>query len=407
MPLDPVETLQRLIATPSVNPMGRGISEPIHGESRLTDLLVNLCEEHGWPWIRQPVHDGRDNLLVLIEGSPLPRSGGELLLWDTHQDTVPVEGMTVDPFGGEVRNGRVYGRGACDVKGSMASMLAALSRLTRLSPRLSRKGRGIEERPTIVLALTANEECGFTGAREVAASLVATGQFFPRPPDAAIVAEPTGLNVVVAHQGVVRWRCHTVGRAAHTSRPDAGINAIYAMAKVVQAIERYHSQRMASAAVHPLCGRPSVCVSTISGGVGINTVPERATIEIDRRLAPAERPRAAYHELVRYVAENADIGRCRIQHDEPFMESAGLADGRNRPVAERVAAVVGEHGRECDLVGVPYGTDAAAIAAAGVPTVVFGPGSIEQAHTADEFIDIDELRLATEVFYRIACDGLR
>jgi acetylornithine deacetylase len=295
----------------------------------------------------------------------------------------------------------------------MAAMLAALSRLPE---------RPSGERPTIVLACTVNEECGFTGAQTLSdawnSSLAATGhhevvggalpadQIVPRPPDAAIVAEPTQFNVVVAHQGQVRWRCHTIGRAAHTSRPDAGVNAIYAMAQVVQAIERYHAHLSAAAAEHPLCGRPSVCVSTIRGGVGINTVPDRATIEIDRRLGPNDSPTAAYDELARYIAEHAEVGRCRVAHDPPFMHSMGLSDTDNRALAEKLATLVRNHKHTCELVGVPYGTDAAAVSAAGVPTVVFGPGSIDQAHTADEYIAVDELELATEIFYRVACEGL-
>lgn len=420
MPLDPVETLRQLIQTPSVNPMGRPLTDRNQGESRLTDLLQFQCEQHGWPWLRQRVHPGRENLVAVVLGNPSPKNGGELLLWDVHQDTVPVEGMTVDPFGGEVRDGRVYGRGACDVKGSMAAMLAALSRLGEPSPNPSLQGWGNGRRPTIVIAFTANEECGFTGARalcdlwnvdrpasaEITGGIISPEKMFLRPPDAAIVAEPTGFNVVVAHQGVVRWRCHTIGRAAHTSRPDAGINAIYAMAQIVQSIEQYHNGLTATAFKHPLCGRPSVCVSTIHGGVGINTVPERVTIEIDRRLGPEERPDAAFDELIHFVAEHANAGRCRVEHDPPFMLSSGLSDHQNRPFAERLASLVHGFDRGSELVGAPYGTDAAAISAAGVPTVVFGPGSIHQAHTADEFIEIEELQFATEIFYRIANGGL-
>jgi acetylornithine deacetylase len=393
--------------------MGRETIGDDYGEGRLTDVLVELCQQQGWRWLRREVHPNRDNLLALIEGSVSPRDGGELLLWDVHQDTVPADGMTIEAFGGERRDGRVYGRGACDVKGSMAAMLAALSRLkekAESSPGPSLKGREIREaRPSIVLACTVNEECGFTGAQDLSRMWSDTPEAavcFPRPPDAAIVAEPTGLNVVVAHQGQVRWRCHTIGRAAHTSRPDAGVNAIYAMARIVQAIELYHRELSTHSPEHPLCGRPSVCVSTIRGGVAINTVPERAAIEIDRRLAPGERPEAAYSALIRHIAENVDAGRCEIRHDPPFMQSVGLSDASNRNLADRLAGVVRENARASELVGVPFGTDAAAISAAGVPTVVFGPGSIEQAHTADEFISIDELQLATDIFYRIARDGL-
>lgn len=428
MPLDPVETLQKLIQTASVNPMGRDVSGPIYGESRMTALLGQICEGQCWPYSHQRVDEGRFNLLAFVEGSPAPQDGGELILWDVHQDTVPVDGMTVEPFGGEVRDGRVYGRGACDVKGSMAAMLAALSRLKEPSPNPSLKGRGSEKRPTIVLACTVNEECGFTGAKllvrgwtdsemlpppsgseqanEMAGAAISARLCRTRP-DVAIVAEPTQFDVVVAHQGAVRWRCHTLGRAAHTSRPDQGVNAIYAMAQIIQAIERYNARLGKTAPEHPLCGRPSVCVSTIHGGVGINTVPERATIEIDRRLGPDEQPTAAYNEITQFVREHADIGQCRIEHDLPFMASGGLSDKQNRPLAERVAGLVQNAGRRSELVGVPYGTDAAVVSATDVPTVVFGPGSIAQAHTADEFIEIDQLQFATEIFYRIACGELQ
>jgi acetylornithine deacetylase len=400
VPLDPVELLSRLVATPSVNPMNRDVSGPIYGENQLTELLLSICRDQGWTATRQQVHPGRNNLLVGIDGHPLPHDGGELLLWDVHQDTVPVEGMTIEPFGGKVQGGRVYGRGACDVKGSMAAMLAALSRRTESG-----------SRPTIVLACTVNEECGYTGAQALSRlwgdEKRPSTNFFPRSPDAAIVAEPTDLNVVIAHQGQVRWRCQTIGRAAHTSRPDAGVNAIYAMAQVVQAIEQYHAELSTSGADHPLCGRPSVCVSTIHGGVGINTVPERATIEIDRRLAPGESAEAAYEALLRFVSERVDAGRCRVEHDRPFMQSHGLADQNNVVLAERLAQIVRNHNRASELVGVRFGTDAAAIAATGVPTVVFGPGSIDQAHTADEYIGVDQLQLATEIFHRVATDGVR
>ena len=152
--------------------------------------------------------------------------------------------------------------------------------------------------------------------------------------------------MVIAHQGQVRWRCHTIGRAAHTSRPDAGVNAIYAMANVVQAIERYHVELSTSGAEHPLCGRPSVCVSTIHGGVGINTVPERATIEIDRRLAPGESPEAAYEDLVRLCLGTSRYRSVpRRTRSSRSCRAVGLVDQNNRALAERLSRIVQEHGR--------------------------------------------------------------
>lgn len=271
-----------------------------------------------------------------------------------------------------------------------------------------------------MIAFTVNEECGFSGASAlcdlwhpekrgaatITAGTISPHAIFPRPPDAAVVAEPTRFNVVVAHHGVVRWRCHTFGRAAHTSRPDAGVNAIYAMAKIVAAVEKYHLMLSTTSPEHPLCGRPSACVSTIHGGVGINTVPDHVTIEIDRRLGPEESPETAYKELIAYIAQHADMGKCRIEHDPPFMRSHGLSDRTNRQLAERLSNLAQMMGRPREIVGVPFGTDAAALSAVGIPTVVFGPGSIAQAHTADEFIDIEELRFGAEIFYRIAIEGV-
>jgi acetylornithine deacetylase len=289
----------------------------------------------------------------------------------------------------------------------MAAMLAALSRVE--------KGESAR-RPTIVLACTVNEECGFTGAKLLTRgwgrpanegpSEADAARIFRMRPDFAIVAEPTQFDVVVAHQGSVRWRCHTIGRAAHTSRPDEGINAIYAMAEIVRTIEKFHAELSRSGPAHSLCGRPSVCVSTIHGGVGINTVPEHVTIEIDRRLGPEEQPKMAYSALIQIIAEQANIGKCRVQHDPPFMDSAGLSDKNNRSLAERLAKLTRASGRASEIVGVPYGTDAAILSATGVPTVVFGPGSIAQAHTCDEYIEIEQLEFATEIFRRIACGEL-
>jgi acetylornithine deacetylase/succinyl-diaminopimelate desuccinylase-like protein len=412
MSLDPLELLQQLIRIPSVNPMGRDTSGPDVGEGRLTDFLQSRCEQLGLRWLRQNVHPGRDNLIALLSGEPPALKGGEFLLWDVHQDTVPADGMTVDPFGGEIRDGRVYGRGACDVKGSMAAILAAISR-TLSGPKQS-------NRPNIAVALTVNEECGFSGSRalsalwqrsaEVSGAVVAgtcsIAELFPRAPDAAIVAEPTGFNIVTAHNGVVRWRCHAVGRAAHTSRPDAGVNAIYGMAEIVSSIQQYHQQLQLDGPLHALCGRPSVCVSTIHGGVAVNTVPERTTIDIDRRVGPEENPAEAYGELCRYMAKHANVGQCRVEHEPPFMESRGLTDRGSESLAKSLASLVRDHSRDPRIVGAPYATDAAAIAEAGIPSVVFGPGSIDQAHTADEFISIDELQFATDVFQRIATEGL-
>jgi acetylornithine deacetylase len=273
-------------------------------------------------------------------------------------------------------------------------MLAALARLVEQRPKPT---------PSILMACTINEEHGFTGATALAETWKSPGAGpFERRPDAAIVAEPTMLDVVAAHKGVVRWRCHTSGRAVHSSRPELGQNAIYAMAPVVAALEAYQREAVPTLGEHARCGRASLSVGVIGGGISVNTVPDRCTIQIDYRLLPDADPLAAQQEVIRYVAERHPSPE-RVLHDEPYMASGGLHDDQNASLAERVRRSAASVHPGCKSIGVPYGTDASVFCAAGVPTVVVGPGDIAQAHTADEFLEIDQLRRATEFYYQLAC----
>ena len=256
------------------------------------------------------------------------------------------------------------------------------------------------------MACTVNEEHGYTGATALSKLWEQPGGIIPRRPDAAIVAEPTMLDVVIAHKGTVRWRCHATGRAAHSSQPHLGENAIFKMGRLLPALERYQRDIAPQLGEHPLCGRPSLSVGTIHGGLSVNTVPDRCTIEIDRRLLPGEEPRHAYDAVVRYLADDPDVPPS-VEHEPPFMQARGLADGANRPVAERLLATVeGSIGRR-KTIGVSYGTDAATYQAMGIPSVVFGPGSIDQAHTADEWVAVEQLQAAARAYYAFARVGMK
>jgi acetylornithine deacetylase/succinyl-diaminopimelate desuccinylase family protein len=389
---DVVELAQSLIAVPSVNPMvDPAENDPC--ESLLTDHLETLFAQLGIKTFRQPVHPRRDNLFALIESTNSEGDPNRLLLFDTHQDTVPVAGMTIDPFDPKITDGKLYGRGACDEKGAMAAMIVALARLAEEQP------AGM---PTVVFSATVNEENGFTGARAAAASWSdGSNPFLPRLPDAVIVAEPTEMHVVVAHKGVLRWRCHVHGRAAHSSNPAAGENAIFGMRHVLQALAAHQQELAASGEVHPLCGGPTLNIGMIDGGISPNTVPDLATIIIDRRLMPNEDPPQALQQVIAFVADHtpADL---RIEHEPPFLTASGMADGPNRSLADQLCAIASPIAGDSQQIGVPFGTNASAYAPLGVPTVVFGPGSIAQAHTADEWIAIEQLHMATEIYYQFA-----
>jgi acetylornithine deacetylase len=177
------------------------------------------------------------------------------------------------------------------------------------------------------------------------------------------------------------------------------------MARVLEALEIYQHDIVGTLAEHARCGRPTLSVGTIVGGLSVNTVPDHVTIEIDRRGVPGEDPRHAYQHVVNYLSDclGADS---RVRHDLPFSESRGLNDTANGELAEFVKSAASELAPDCRIEGVNYGTNAEAFSDAGIPTIVFGPGSIAQAHTADEWISLDQLERSAEIYYRVAtCRG--
>jgi len=372
--------LADLVAIPSVNPMGRPIDQPIYLEDRVTAYLEECFRELHVPYERQVVQPRRENIVATFE----PAEPTCTLVWEVHQDTVPVDAMTIDPFGGVIEGGRLYGRGACDVKGSMASMLTAFARLVRDKPRKAAR---------VILACTVDEEHTFLGVQH----LVKQGL----KADYAVVAEPTSLDIVDAHKGVVRWKVQTNGRACHSSRPEDGINAIYHMGQVLHVIERYAEQLRASRTI-PRLGRPTLSVGRIEGGVSVNTVPDFSRIEIDRRLLPGEEPSVAHRQFVEMLASAPELRDRSYTVSEPWLSCPALtpegSDAFARMLGESINRVKPSH----QIRAVPFGTDASTIRNAGIPAVVFGPGDIAQAHTCDEWIDLTEVEQATEILVGLA-----
>jgi acetylornithine deacetylase/succinyl-diaminopimelate desuccinylase-like protein len=395
-----VSLLADLVRRPSVNPMGRDVSGPQYLEGRVADYLGQRFAAAGIPWVRQPVAPGRDNMLARLEAT-IP--GGPVLLWDAHQDTVPAEGMTIEPFTPMVRDGRLYGRGSCDVKGGLAAMVAALERLAGEPTRHA----------TVVLAATVGEEFGFVGATALTrlwnggalASDAAALELVGGRPTLAIVAEPTGLDLVVAHKGSLKWRIRVYGRACHGAFPEQGHNALYAAARVALAIEALAGELQARHPDHP-CGPPTISLGTLHGGTGVNLVPDLAVLEVERRILPEESAAAARDEIIERIA--AACPGERVEHDEPFNDAYGLADESADPAVapwvEALAAAAGrfQAGRRS---AARYGTNAGVYAAAGVPGVVFGPGSIAQAHTADEWIDLAQVEAAVDTLAAVVTNG--
>ena len=392
MPIDPLELLKDLVAIPSVNPMGRDVSGPEFFETRLSEYLVEFFEQRGIDCERIEVVPGRANVIARIEsGDDRPT-----IVLDAHQDTVPVDGMTIPPFEAKVESGRLTGRGACDVKGGLAAMLAAAARLA-------------DERPAgaynVVVSCTCDEEATVMGISDLVRLWTdddRNSRLLPSKPDAAVVAEPTELDIVVAHRGATRWKIRTTGVACHSSRPGDGINAIYRMARVIECLEEYAGGLADRVDPHPLCGPATMSVGRIEGGASVNVVPDECLIEVDRRVIPGEDGAAVIDDVAEFLRERIDFD---VEFLPPWLIGLPLPNNGNTAWAERLLEHVEVAAGPRRLVGVPYGTHASRFAASGVPAIVFGPGSIAQAHTKDEFIEIDQLRLAAEIYFQFCAEG--
>jgi acetylornithine deacetylase/succinyl-diaminopimelate desuccinylase family protein len=374
------ELLAELVQIPSVNPMGRSdIPSQLCFESRVADRIEYWLQELGVQVTRQSVLAGRDNLYARYD-PPTPAS--VCILFEAHQDTVPVDGMTIDPFGGSIQNGKLFGRGACDVKAGIVAMFGTFRRLVMERPAKS---------ASVILALTIDEEHTFLGVQHlVKAGLKA---------DFAVVAEPTRLNIVQAHKGVVRWYLETAGTACHSSTPNRGVNAVYRMAKVLTAIEQYAKQ-LESGYSDPLLGTATLSVGMVQGGVSPNTVPDLCRIQLDRRLLPGESATGVIEDLNRFLKSRPEID-FPVDAQLTFA-CPSLAPNKNcawvGQLGNAIDSVAGSH----ELIAVPFGTDASTIQEAGIPAVVFGPGDIAQAHTRDEWIELKQVEQASEILWQFA-----
>ena len=316
------------------------------------------------------IGSGRSNLIARL----LPRHKiKQTILLAPHLDTVGADGTKFIP---QRKNGRLYGRGACDTKGSVAAMLAALCELA------ATKSRPLETE--IVFAGLIDEEHAQAGSRALAASGFKA--------DLAIVGEPTKLQVVTAHKGSLWLRLGTRGRAAHGATPHLGKYAVLVMARVVVTLETDYAAQLRRRK-HQLLGTGTVNVGTIAGGTQPNIVPDRCLIEIDRRTLPGETEAGVRREisaLLRAKKLSVTISGSKAAPALPLETDPKL------PLVRQFL----RHAGQKRLAGVNYFCDAAVLAAGGIPSVVFGPGDIAQAHTADEWISLAQLERAKALLVR-------
>jgi acetylornithine deacetylase len=353
-----LEAVAMLVRTPSVNPSlapGEG-----QGEAAIAGVARDWLEKHGIrSWLEEAA-PGRPNAVA-----ELGDAAGPTLVLCAHLDTVGTAGMTIPPFEPRVEGNRVYGRGSYDMKGSAAAVLCAAAALAREKP----AGR-------LLLALVADEEHASLGAQDFVKRHTA---------DACILTEPSEGRLILGHKGFVWIEIVTHGRAAHGSRWDLGVSAIGKMGRIIAALERFDREELRRR-VHPLVGPASQHCALVEGGSGLSTYAEKCALQVERRTLPGETPEQVLREIgevIREAGEQADIRN--------LLDRPPLVCDREAPIARAVREAATEvAGRVPEEAGVAYWMDAAIFAAAGIPTVNYGPGGAG-AHEAVEWVDLDSV----------------
>ena len=357
------ELAQALVRIPSVNPDGDPGTDRT-GEQACAEYLAGFLRELGAETALHEVHPGRPNIVARFPSA----AGKPRLLFAPHTDTVSVAGMSIDPFGGEIRGGKLYGRGASDTKGPMASMLWALRECREILPELTHE---------IWFAGLMGEEAGQDGAK----ALAERERFA-----FVIVGEPTNLEVVFKHKVDVTARITATGRAAHSSCPERGENAITKLAAGLLALEKALTAHFETVS-DPVLGHPTFSIGTIRGGTKFNIVPDHAEAVIDLRLLPSQWKNGEARDLFEIMRQ-----ACPGLQVAQITGSEALDTDPKHPL---VAKLVEMGGRPA---GAAWFCDAAIFSAQGIPAVAVGPGSIAQAHTENEFIEVAALEQGAEYF---------
>jgi len=266
----------------------------------------------------------------------------------------------------------------------MAGMISAM---------LALKKKGLTPKATIHFAATIDEEVGFTGVRHLVASGFRA--------DAGVVAEPTELKVIRAHKGSARWRIITHGKAAHSSKPHLGVNAIDKMADVILRLRNDLMPQLRHKR-HPLVGEPTINLGLISGGAQINFVADTCTLDIDRRLIPGESTEDTRREILALLdALSARDPQFRATLAPPLLEDYAMETPENARIVQVASDACRQVMGQVAVEGVPYGTDASKLARVGISSIVFGPGTIDMAHGAVEYVEIDQVLSAAEIYAQI------
>ena len=381
-PLDlplPQSCEELLAQTVSFETVNQNFGGPVGGEAALISYLEKLGGAWGLSARRLPVDGSGENLLLTCEVS----NDAPWLLFESHVDTVTIEGMTVDPLIIKADGDRLYGRGTCDTKGSGAAMLWALKNYAQQEKRPYNAG----------LLFALDEESQMTGAQSFA--IGALKEFLPNLAG-LIVGEPTMMRPVVAHNGVMRWTTKTMGVAAHSADPSKGQSAISSMVRVIEALESRYLPTVTKS--DPLTGKAAFSVNVVRGGTQVNIIPEACEIECDRRTVPGE----SADEILQ--DRDAILAGMDVEHVDLHVVPP-MSEARSSKLLALLDPVLREQGIDASPRGEPYVTDASFYDAAGAPTIVIGPGALAQCHRKDEWVSRVQLELAVKVYGGLLNNG--
>ena len=372
--------LQDLVRIPSVNP---DLVPDADGEAKIANYIADTLAGWGLEVQVREIAEGRLNVIATLEGA----GAGRTLLFNGHMDTVGVEGMA-EPYSGEVRDGRLYGRGAIDMKGSLAATMAATKSLI---------DSGITLRGSVIFTYVADEEYASIGTSAIADD-IRQGRL--RRPDGAVNTEATGLRVGIGHKGFTWLEVVTEGKAAHGSRPDLGVDAIAQMGKLLVEVDRLQEQ-LAAGDQHSLLGAGSVHASLVNGGREMSSYPARCTLKLERRTVPSETADSVAEEIEKIISRlSTEDSAFHASSRVMLVRNPWQADPRSQIVkttAEAIEAVTGAPSATMTQAG---WLDSALLGDVGIPTVICGPSG-EGLHAEVESIDVTSLGTCTEIYAEI------
>jgi len=364
------ELLKQLVKINSVNP---NLDPKAEGEATIADYLGDYLKKMGLDRVfYQTISIGRKNVIGILKG----KGGGKTLMLNAHTDTVSLENMA-NPLDPLIIDGKLYGRGSYDMKGGLVSCIMAIESIIKSGKLL--KG-------TVLLAFVADEEYASVGTEELLKEFSA---------DSAIICEPTNSEIVIAHKGFVWASIEIMGKAAHGSRPDEGIDAIVKAGKVLRELEHLQNVELQKVK-HRLLGSPSIHASTIKGGLGMSTYPDYCMIEIERRTLPDEEVETVEKEL------QSILDKIKLEDDtfeaklNIIFSRPGLEVPREEPIVQIVSQARINLMSKYGFTGESYWMDSALLYEAGIPTVIIGPDG-EGAHAATEYVEIESVEKIAEI----------